>query len=293
MYDVKWDGPFFHVRIAVDESSLPARMVQGNYLNCARMNVDVTSTGFLATCFCGSSASCSLRSDQWSFSVVRAHQPDWGVAADIDDLINLVLTTSWRRSGWIPVHSGAVTKGETCAVLCAPSGAGKTTLTAALIRRGWRTLGDDKLLLRLDPSGGSELVALVHSFNLDPNVRKWFPEVASIGVLPSYSVFSQKRRVNIGDFWPGRTIRSSRPTHLLQIALREDIDTVNMTPIKNNDILSILLHQTVIPKDVPSANQIVSTLAATAMHLKGYRVEIGKNAYDDIGFLSRLESALN
>jgi hypothetical protein len=292
VYDVTWEEPHLPVRIVAEESDEPTGMVEGNYLNCARMNVDITSAGLHATCLSGSSASFSPESDQWNLSVVRAGLLDWEISWDMDDLLSLVLTNGWRCSGFVPIHAGAVAKDRFCAILCAPSGAGKTTLVTALIRRGWRTLGDDKLLLRLNLSQGSELLALVHSFNLDPIVRKWFPELANIKAFPADSPLDQKRRVRIDDIWPGRTIRSSSPTHLLEIGVRDNLGSVKVTSIKESDILSVLLHQTAIPKDLRTANQIVSILAPIAIYLKGFRVEMGRDAYDESRFPAQIEDII-
>ena len=80
--------------------------------------------------------------------VPRSSSDPW-VLTDIESLLSLVLTEGWRAEGWIPLHAAAVVRFDTCALICAESGGGKTSLTAALVREGWQTLGDDKLLLRI------------------------------------------------------------------------------------------------------------------------------------------------
>jgi hypothetical protein len=291
LFDVIWDKPRLTVAIDVRKTEVAANMLTGNYLNCARMNVDASSEGLHATCASGSSGFYSFERDQWSISVLSGI-PDLQISSDIDNLVTLVLTTGWRRLGWVPLHSAGVVRENCCAILSAPSGAGKTTLVAALIRRDWRTLGDDKLLLGLNSTGSAELIGLVHTLNLDPKTQEWFPETGDLHVLPIYSVYSEKRRVRIEDFWPGRTVRRGKPTHLVQINLSNELNSIRTTPIKKEEIFSILLHQTVIPGKATEAKQIISTIAATAGQLKGLRVDVGKNVYNYADCLAPLEAAL-
>lgn len=48
------------------------------------------------------------------------------------------------------LHAAAVTDGDSCLIMAAPGGSGKTTLTAALLAEGWDYLGDDMILLSRD-----------------------------------------------------------------------------------------------------------------------------------------------
>ncbi len=77
----------------------------------------------------------------------RLHLRQGGRAYEIEDLLSLVLTTGWRRAGWVPLHGGGLVRDGRGLLCVATSGGGKTTFTVSLIRRGWRALGDDKVLL--------------------------------------------------------------------------------------------------------------------------------------------------
>ena len=291
-YDAHWNKPYLQVKLNATETAGPATMAEGNYLTCARMNVDLTQEGVTATCRSGFSASYSAEHDRWDISITPVSEiPAEYVRCDIDDLIGLVLTMSWRHAGWIPIHSGAVAHSKSCAIVCAPSGGGKTTLITALIRRGWTTLGDDRLLLRIGNDGQPELGALLHSFNLDPNARKWFPEVNNLETMPTHTSFSEKRRIRIDDFWPKRAILKAEPTHILQL-VRDNVYGIHIDPLSTSQILPILLTQTVIPNHAPTANNILSTMAVLARQLKSLRLEVGENAYGDSQSLSELEVAL-
>ena len=179
-----------------------------------------------------------------------------------------------------------------CALLCASSGGGKTTLTAALIRRGWKTLGDDKLLLGLDEAGDPVLLSLINNFNLHPNTRRWFPEVGDLSVLPRYSAWTEKRKVRVEDIWPESMLEKAWPTHLIEIHRRNGKSGLSIEGLDTDQLLSVLLRQTVIPHEPNVAREILSALTATAPRLCGVKLVIGESAYRDDSCLAALEDAL-
>jgi hypothetical protein len=111
LYDVLWREPRRQVAVIFCEATdLPQRAL-GNYLVCARMQVDTTETGLYAVCRSGVSCSYRAASGTWLFLVPRSTQ-DGYLESDIDDLLQLVLTTSWRGVGWVPLHAGGVARGK-------------------------------------------------------------------------------------------------------------------------------------------------------------------------------------
>jgi hypothetical protein len=246
------------------------------------MTVDRTADGFVATTVGGASARCRTGpdGDDWNVTV----PPDAEAAGRLDeleDLLTLVLTTGWRRAGWVPVHAAAVARDGVAAVLCAPSGGGKSTLTAALLAAGWRAVGDDKLLLRTGDDGRPELAALLHTFNLHPRTSEWLPEVGDLEQLPVYSSWTEKRKVRAGDLWPDAVALAARPTHVVDLQRDDGVDGVHVAALATADVLPLLLRQTVVPTDRDVARTILSTLAATSRHVTGVRLRIGRDAYRD------------
>jgi hypothetical protein len=291
LYDVAWEPPHLPVKLNVIYSGAPAPILDGAYLQCARMKVDADRAGLLAVCPSGVAACYDEAQGAW----LIAAPPEFDARArpeEIEDLIGLVLTTGWRRAGWVPMHAAAVVNGSRCVFLCAPSGGGKTSLAAALIRRRWRTLGDDKLLLRSAAGEEIELAALMHHFNLHPKTQEWFAEVGDLERLPLYSAWTEKRKVNIEDIWKGKTAARGRPTHLVLLARRERGAGVKIAALPRAEVLSTLLRQTVIPHDRKIAAEILAAVAATARRLEGFQVEIGEDAYRDPALLDLIERAL-
>jgi hypothetical protein len=244
------------------------------------MQVDHTSDGLYASTDSGATGTCIFddRGERWEIYVPEGTLSALGLI-DIEDLVGLVLTTGWRRNGFVPIHAAAVqSKDGRCAMICATSGGGKTTFTAALVRNGWKTLGDDKILLKHDENG-PRIYALVHVFNLHPQTRAWFPEVGNLEFLPKYSVWSEKRRVYINTVWPGAGVQAATPTHIVQLDRREGRMGMSIMRLSSAEALPTLLRQTVLPTDSNLAKHILSTVAATARVLSAVRLEVGTDAY--------------
>jgi hypothetical protein len=291
MYNVAWPEPSHPVNISVsstDDTSPPA---EGCFMICARMTVDDTEYGLYASCHSGSTCHYRATEHQWSISIPHAHSDDQ-IREDLVDFLNLALTESWRGLGWVPLHAASITGQKSCALLCATAGGGKSTLTASMIRRGWKTLGDDKLLLRKNEEGSADVAALLHNFNLHPRTRDWFPEVGDLTGLPPYSPWTEKRKVSIESIWPATTATGSRPTHLIEVARQSDIRGLKLVPLPQANILPLLMRQTVIPRHRTWATQIMATLATTAAQLQGWRIEIGDDAYERQEYLAELEVLL-
>ncbi len=285
LFDVPWPSRTpvaVHVALANDDAPPPVPPTEATlFLEARRMRVTQHSGELFAACASGATAHFTPSSNRWRLEVP---EPEAEERVDLEDLFSLVLTTGWRQMGWAPLHAGAVSKANCCALLCAPSGGGKSTLTAALLRRGWSALGDDKLLLRIADSGKPALHALVQRLNLHPETQRWFPDLGDLTLLPAYSVWTPKRRVAIDAHWPGQAMQSAQPTHVLALHRTDQMKGVRITPLAPTELLAALLRQFVIPNERTAARHLLATAAATACQLQGYSVAIGYDAYfDDAG----------
>jgi hypothetical protein len=293
LYTVRWRDP--RPRIAVEAGFVdgPAAMGEGAVLRCGRMHVDRAGEDLVATCRSGAACRSSSGGARWVIDVPRASTTGEAMPEDIEDLAGLILTTAWRGLGLVPLHVGSVLRGGVCALLCAASGGGKTTLTTAMIREGWRTLGDDKLLLDLDLERRPRVAAMIDRFNLHPQSRRWFPELGDLTGLPRYSAWTDKRKVSAEAVWPGAVARRGCPTHLLRLERREDARGISVRPMPQAEILPTLLRQTVIPSHRAIAGPILAVVAAAAQRLEGLDLVIGKEAYATPGWSAPLVEALS
>jgi hypothetical protein len=86
----------------------------------------------------------------------------------------------------VPVHGAALVRGSAAVLLLAESGAGKTTLTLGLMRRGWQPLADDIVLI--DPQTLA-IQAFPRCFHVDDRTRELVVDEAMIewpGSVPEY-----------------------------------------------------------------------------------------------------------
>lgn len=279
-----------NVQLIWERSELHA---DGSYLRCGQMVAGRDGARYTARTTRGLAAQghCGARADAWVVSVPHGVTFDEAEVGALEDLFSLICTVGWRQEGWIPVHAAAVAKNGACAILCAPSGGGKSTLTAALARSGWQTLGDDKLLLRRGPDG-VRLRSLLQTFNLDPQTRRWF-DVGDIDGLPRYSAFTNKRRVSIGTICArSPMIESAVPTHVVRIVRDHDAQGMRASRMRPDEVLPALLRQIVIPADAAAARWIVSETAACTSRLRGLELRVGNDAYAQADWLGAVEEAI-
>lgn len=289
LYNVQWPDIGKYITVFLYDDLRITQSLSGTYLLTRRMLVDRTSTGLAAACESGATAAYEETDETWHLHIPS---PAGRGLEDIEDLLGLILTTGWRRLGLVPLHAGGVIHNKSCAILCAPSGGGKSTLTTALLSRGWGTLGDDKLLLAYEENSDPILSSLLLNFNLHPHTEEWFPEVGDLQRLPPYSYWTPKRRVNINAIWPTNGRLQAKPTHLVLLIRQAEDSGFHLQRIDKMELLPLLLQQTVIPKDAQQAKQILATVAKTANQLQGWALHIGEDAYRDPNQLEILEKVL-
>lgn len=303
-FTAHWGAAGPPTRVELRMTSTPADMGAGRVLSCSDLRVDHTSAGLMATCRSGGFGHYDPARRSWVLHIHKLVEPPRLPASDpdapqevwlgdsVEDLLELVLTTAWREVGWIPLHAGAVVDEDRCALLTAPAKGGKTTLTVALLQRGWRTLGDDKTLLALTGNGTPEARGLAPLFNIDPYTASWFPALGNLQRLPPLSRWNDKRRVLIEDVWSNCFAARAVPTHVVAIRRSLDRRPVRIEPLQPIEVLSALLHQTVVPNDPNAAKAILNVLVHTARTLRGVRFELGDDAYSDPGSVDALDALL-
>jgi hypothetical protein len=224
--------------------------------------------------------------------IVVPFHADWpNLVEETEQQLVLLLARAWAQAGWTPLHAGTLMPpGEArCVLLCAASGVGKSTLVAALVRRGWRTLGDDKTLLRMERSGVTAR-ALARRFHLHPSSSRWFPEMGDFSGWPRYSRWTDKRVVQIAEMWPDRFLDEATPAALAQLERTES--GLAIEPMDRMNTLNTLLRQVAIPSDAEHARPLIACVAATAAKVNSVRIKIGNEVYADSSGVDHLEKAL-
>lgn len=92
---------------------------------------------------------------------------------DVDDdlvrvyLLGSVLGVILYQRELLPLHGNAISTGDSCIAFLGHSGKGKSTLAAAFMRRGYKTLSDDICTLNILPSKIPVVLPGI------PNIRLW------------------------------------------------------------------------------------------------------------------------
>jgi hypothetical protein len=291
-YDAPWPAPEASVQVTIENgiASGHRRRPTGAYLHSQHLRADREGSHLYSASnlgvwmdydFCAGQARLTVPPDADRQTLVE----------ETEQQLVLLLARAWAQQGWTPLHAGSlVPGGETrCVLLCAPSGVGKTTLTAALLRRGWRTLGDDKILLR--PEGkGVAARSLARRFHLHPSTARWFPEAGDFSAWPRYSRWTDKRVVPIEGLWPGRLLEAAFPAAAVQLERSEN--GLAIEPLSQMATLNALLRQLAIPSTPEHARPLVSCIAAMAANIQSARIKLGNDAFADAPVVERLDAAL-
>lgn len=89
-----------------------------------------------------------------------------------------LLMEAVRADGFVSLHAAALAHNGRAALFPAASGAGKTTITLALLRAGFRLLSDDCPLLRR-AEGGIVVHAFAEPLHVMPKASAYFPELCA------------------------------------------------------------------------------------------------------------------
>jgi len=112
-----------------------------------------------------------------------------------------------RQRGYLVLHGSAVAIGGQAVVFCGASGWGKSTLAAALHRRGHRLLADDVAAIRVGARGPTLLTGR-------PLLKLWPDSARALGLdataLPRVHPLVDKRRVQTRRATGARVVRLGR-----------------------------------------------------------------------------------
>ncbi len=197
---------------------------------------------------------------------------DGHVFAHVFLLVAVVVALRWRSL--FHVHAGALLSPSGGGILVAGgAGAGKSTLTLALLEAGCDYLGDDAVFVQ----GGerARVLALPRAFHVAPRTAGAFPRIGRLlgDALPA----GEKRRLDARLAWPGR-VRMAMP--LPDVILLPSVDAGPITrvePVSGAEALGALIESSthVIVEGLPGAADHLAALRQVADGARAYRVRLG------------------
>ena len=116
--------------------------------------------------------------------------------------------------GVFPIHASAVAKDHRAVLFPAPSGYGKTTLSLAMVRAGYRFLGDDKPAI-VQRAARSAVLAFPEPVNGYVDELRQFEELPCRSHPAFPDDFPLKVSFDVTKFWPGCVLSSAVPAAIV------------------------------------------------------------------------------
>ena len=190
-------------------------------------------------------------------------------------LVSLVLALRWR--GLFHLHAGALVTPGGCGVLVAGgTGAGKSTLTLALLEAGCSYLGDDAVFLATAP-GAPAVLGLPRSFHVAPRTADAFPRIAPL--LGSPLPAGQKRRLDPRAAWPGRERSSMGLPSAILLPSVVGGPTTSVEPLPSAEALGALIESSayVVVGEFPRGREHLRVLRRIADAAAASRIGLGRD----------------
>ncbi len=178
-----------------------------------------------------------------------------------------------KRQGMYMVHAAGLCLHGKGLLIAGASGAGKTTLAAALLRAGFDFLGDDTVFLH-PRSGGLRVLAFPDEMDLTAHTASFFPELRSL-VPPSSGVSRPKQAVNPAQVYGAATCWECAPAVLVFPRTAPAKASV-LTPIAR-DAAFLELICNVLRTEIQATQAHLSVLAALAQQCLCLRLETGRD----------------
>ena len=254
------------------------------------LTVSRTRNGFSLECG-GSSLDLDLTAD---CALGVLHEDFWAHSlSEQREFFLLCFLMLLRRFEAFGLHANCVVKANRGFLIVGPSGAGKTTLTIALVREGWRFVADDALVLRAG-DGDLEAFALRRGLSCTAETAELFPELRT-AIAEGRDLADGKRLVGIDSTYRGRSISRCTPRVLAFPQVTREPRT-EIAPLEATEAMTALLEQSPgILTDRSGVERQLAALRQLMQQSRCVRVRLGSDVFASTGLvtslLERIESA--
>ena len=186
--------------------------------------------------------------------------------------------------GLYPIHAAGLTFQKQGFLFIGKSGSGKSTLALTLVKRGWKYLSDDILLLRLIDST-AEMLAIPVEFKTDNRTMHRF--LASAGSdfvfqvpIPEAMPYDDKHYVRMDRFYPDRFESRCLPRFLLfaEVAPRATSELAILG--KNETLRGLLEASQIFMFDAGQAAGHLEALKTLVQQTTAYRLYAGRDVLE-------------
>jgi hypothetical protein len=188
-------------------------------------------------------------------------------------LFTLPLIELLKRHGLYSVHAAALSVRGWGVLLAGSTGAGKSTLSIALLRAGCEFLGDDIVFLRPTASG-VRVLGFPDEIDLAEPTSMLFPELGEIFRRPKHPGWP-KWSVQADELYSAATVLECEPAALLITRVASSIES-RLAPIRADEAL-IELAPNVLLTDAGAAAAHFAALGQLARGCPAYRLDAGRD----------------
>jgi hypothetical protein len=188
-------------------------------------------------------------------------------------LLTLSLIEQLKRRGLFSLHAAGVARQGRALLVVGTSGAGKTTLSLALVRAGFDFLSDDMLFL--DPDGNPPRVhAFPDEVDITQHTAEFFPELRPLADTPRRRGFP-KWTLRAEAVFGAHIAWTCQPAALIFPRISAAAAS-RLEPMRSSDALMEMLPNVLLTE--PHACQAhLHALASLAHHTPCYRLSTGRD----------------
>ena len=224
-------------------------------------------------------AKCDINTGE--VSVFYKESEATNIAVLSHPLFTIPLAELLKHRGLYMVHAAGVSIDSEGLLIAGASGAGKTTLTLALVRAGFDFLGDDTTFLRND-SDGLQALAFPDEVDVTADTVRLFPELQDLAREP---LSNGRRKWSIAPpaIYQSRIIDRCVPRVLVfpQVA---DAEESVLTPMpKDAALLEMMCN--VVRTEAGAAQAHLDTLALLVQRCSCFRLQTGRDFHALSGIL--------
>ncbi|MBI4820033.1 MAG: hypothetical protein HY791_27405 [Deltaproteobacteria bacterium] len=201
------------------------------------------------------------------------------------DFFVACFVTVGRQHGFWGLHANGVSRGPGGTLVVGPSGSGKTTLSLAMLGVGWRTLGDDSIVLQRE-GDAVMAVAVRRLFAFTPTTIQRFPEVER-GVVAGLGP-DEKILTDLAPIYPDSFQRSCRPSVLLFPRIVDE-QLSQSSALSRGQAMGALMQQSGSPifLDAALVRPQMEVLASLVRQTRAFEVRLGRDLLERPGDVVR------
>ncbi|MEZ4698392.1 MAG: hypothetical protein R2832_18385 [Rhodothermales bacterium] len=201
-------------------------------------------------------------------------------------IVTFALLALLQRRSLYAIHGAAVCRGEEQGILFVGySDTGKSTMTMALVRRGWDYLSDDSIFVH-ESNETVEALPFRRDFGLDPDADQYFPELAGTDSMQMTDI--EKLRVKVDQLFPAQGRERCIPRVIIFPKIT-DIERSVLSEVGQSEALALLMRQcSFIDTDRDLAAAQMKTLQGLVRQCRLYKLQAGRDLKDDPGSVENL-----